>query len=38
MAATTHEQQEQTWLRATEDFKVGVKAASERRVADWKGR
>jgi enoyl-CoA hydratase/carnithine racemase len=38
MAATAHEQQEQTWLRATEDFQEGVKAASERRVADWKGR
>jgi enoyl-CoA hydratase/carnithine racemase len=36
-AATGYEQQEQTWLRATDDFQEGVKAASERRVADWKG-
>lgn len=33
--ATAHVQQEQTWLRATEDFQEGIKAASERRVADW---
>jgi enoyl-CoA hydratase/carnithine racemase len=38
MAATDHEQHEQTRLRAIEDFKEGIKAASERRVADWKGR
>jgi enoyl-CoA hydratase/carnithine racemase len=37
-AATAHEQQEQARLRATEDFLEGVKAASERRVANWKGR
>jgi len=36
-AATAHEQQEQTWLRATEDFKEGVRASTERRAADWKG-
>jgi enoyl-CoA hydratase/carnithine racemase len=37
-AATDHELQEQNWLRGTEDFKEGVKATSERRVANWKGR
>ena len=36
--ATDHELKEQTWLRATEDFKEGVKATNERRVANWKGR
>jgi len=36
--ATDHELKEQTWLRGTEDFKEGVKATNERRVANWKGR
>ncbi|MEZ5764614.1 MAG: enoyl-CoA hydratase/isomerase family protein [Xanthobacteraceae bacterium] len=37
-AATDHELKEQNWLRATEDFKEGVRATAERRVANWKGR
>jgi hypothetical protein len=37
MAATTHELAEQTRLRATEDFKEGVKVTEERRVANFKG-
>lgn len=38
MAATNHELAEQTRLRATEDFKEGVKATEERRVANFVGR
>ena len=37
LAATNHELAEQTRLRATEDFKEGVKATDERRVANFKG-
>jgi enoyl-CoA hydratase/carnithine racemase len=38
MAATHHELAEQTRLRATEDFKEGVKATEERRTANFRGR
>jgi enoyl-CoA hydratase/carnithine racemase len=38
LAATNHELAEQTRLRTTEDFKEGIKATAERRVANFKGR
>jgi len=38
MVATNHELAEQTRLRATDDFKEGVKATEERRVANFRGR
>ena len=38
MEATKHELAEQTRLRATDDFKEGVKATEERRVAHFTGR
>ena len=38
LAATNHELAEQSRLRSTEDFKEGVKATEERRVANFKGR
>ncbi len=37
-AATDHEFSEQQWLMKTDDFKEGVKAVSERRAGDFKGR
>ena len=37
-AATDHELNEQNWLRQTEDFKEGVKATAERRVANFIGK
>jgi enoyl-CoA hydratase/carnithine racemase len=38
LAATNHELVEQTRLRGTEDFKEGVKATTERRAANFRGR
>src|SRR3954453_6883026 len=38
LAATNHELAEQNRLRGTEDFKEGVKATAERRVANFRGR
>jgi enoyl-CoA hydratase/carnithine racemase len=38
LAATNQELVEQNRLRVTEDFKEGVKATAERRVANFKGR
>lgn len=37
-AATDHEFSEQQWLMKTDDFKEGVRAVSERRTGDFKGR
>jgi len=37
-AATDHEFAEQQWLMKTDDFKEGVRAVSERRAGDFKGR
>ena len=37
-AATDHEFSEQQWLMKTDDFKEGVRAVSERRAGDFKGR
>jgi enoyl-CoA hydratase/carnithine racemase len=38
LAATNHELVEQNRLRVTDDFKEGVKAVAERRVANFRGR
>lgn len=37
-AATAHEFSEQQWLMKTDDFREGVRAVSERRAGDFKGR
>jgi enoyl-CoA hydratase/carnithine racemase len=37
-AATDHELEEQSWLRETSDFKEGINATAERRVANFQGR
>ena len=37
-AATDHEFSEQQWLMKTDDFKEGVRAVTERRAGDFKGR
>lgn len=37
-AQTAHEQKEQTWLRATEDFAEGVRSVAERRAGNFKGK
>ncbi len=37
-AATDHEFSEQQWLMKTDDFKEGVRAVSERRAGNFKGR
>jgi len=37
-SATEHELKEQSWLRQTEDFKEGIKATAERRLANFTGR
>ncbi len=37
-AATAHEGREQAWLRATEDWREGVKASAERRAPVFRGK
>jgi len=38
LAQTGHEHEQQTILRATEDFKEGVRSVAERRVGNFTGR